>query len=145
MIQHESLWPHPDNRTLYLVGAATLKAPHPCSELLDRWRWKNLASILLTLVIYHSAGLTWPSALFYLDDCGGLAVWSLGQRWACVSPLGVLSSDTTRGYMIYVWLKGFSTHESQSLKERAYIVRTPVHAQDLWNFIDASKLKQHMV
>lgn len=62
-----------------------------------------------------------------VKDSGALEPQSACVR-ICVSPLGVLSSDTKRGYVIYVWLKGFSTDESHSLQERAYIVRTPVGA-----------------
>lgn len=50
-----------------------------------------------------------------------MAVWSLGRHsrvWICIFPLGVLCSDVKRGYVIYVWLKGVSTAESQSFKKR---------------------------
>lgn len=73
--------------------------------------------------IYHSTGgLAWPSSLFCLDDSKGQ--WQSGALvatqcvWICIFPLGVLSSDVKRGYVIYVWLKGVSTTESQCLNER---------------------------
>lgn len=54
-----------------------------------------------------------------------IAVWSLGLQsvcvWICIFPLGVVSSCVKRGYAIYVSLKGLSTAQSQSLKNRGFM------------------------
>lgn len=128
--------------TVIVSGLLSESLPHFLS--LSLW-----LSLSLALVIYHSTGgLAWPSSLFCLDDSEGQ--WQSGalagtQRvWICIFPLGVLSSDVKRGYVIYVWLKGVSTAES--LKERGlYCVNACAHARGQWNFIEASELKQHIV
>lgn len=105
-------------------GLAFLNLPLTSSQPQFLSLWISLCLFLsLSLVIYHSTGgLAWLSSLFCLDDSEGQ--WQSGalagtQRvWICIFPLGVLSSDVKRGYVIYVWLKGVSTAESQSLKER---------------------------
>lgn len=115
-----------------MVGAAALKAPHQCSELLDQWRWKNPASLLLPLVTDHSAGLTWPSSLFCLDDCEGLwrSAAVVGAQPGCESaPLHwehcpPIPREVT--WSMCDW-RGFPPMRV-SLKERAHIVRTPVSA-----------------
>lgn len=129
----------PDDHILHLVFHIALSKwislPEPLSHFLPPALWASLRLFLsLSPVIYHSTGgLAWPSSLFCLDDSEGQ--WQSGalagaQRvWICVFPLGVLCSDVKRGYVIYVWLKGVSTAESQSLKKRGlYCVNACVRA-----------------
>lgn len=110
-----------------MVGAAALKAPHPCSELLDQWRWKNPASLILPLVTDHSAGLTWPSSLFLF---GWLWRTVVGAQPGCESALlhwehcPPIPREVT--WSMCDW-RGFPLMRV-SLKERAHIVRTPVSA-----------------
>lgn len=142
----------PDDHILYLVFHITLSQWISLSQ--SPLHFPSLSPSLplwlsLSLVIYHSTGgLAWPSSLFCLDDSEGQ--WQSGalagtQRvWICIFPLGVLSSDVKRGYVIYVWLKGVSTAESQCLKERG-LYCVCARARSRWNFIEPSELKQHIV